>query len=59
MKDQLCLFAIDEVFLVGNKMLSFIDRRICIIKQIHNEFMSGLNVIMIGDFYQAPPIQAS
>jgi hypothetical protein len=35
-------------------MLSFIDRRLRIIKQVHNEFMGGLDVIMTSDFYQAP-----
>jgi len=37
-------------------MLSFIDRRLGIIKQVHNEFMGGLNVIMTSDLYQAPLI---
>jgi hypothetical protein len=46
--DQLCLFVIDEISLIGNRKLSFIDHRLCIIKQ----FMGGLNVIMTGDFYQ-------
>jgi hypothetical protein len=53
--DQLCLLVIDEVSLVGNRMLSFINHILCIIKQVHNEFVGGLNVIMTGDFYQAPP----
>jgi hypothetical protein len=30
--DQLCLLLINEVFLVGNRMLSFIDCKLCIIK---------------------------
>jgi hypothetical protein len=50
--DQLCLLVIDEVSLIGNRMLSFIDHRLCIIKQVHNEFMGGLNVMMTNDFYQ-------
>jgi hypothetical protein len=33
-------------------MLSFIDCRLQIIKQVHNQFMGGLDIIMIGDFYQ-------
>jgi hypothetical protein len=40
-------------------MFSFIDCRLCIIKQVHNEFLGGLDVIMINHFYQAPPIQDS
>ncbi len=50
--DQLHLLIIDEISLVSNRMLSFIDRRLWIIKQVHNQFMGGLDVIMIGDFYQ-------
>ncbi len=34
-------------------MLTFIDYRLCAIKQVHNPFMGGLDVIMIGDFYEA------
>jgi hypothetical protein len=35
-------------------MLSSIDCRLWIIKQVHNQSMGGLGVIMINDFYQAP-----
>jgi hypothetical protein len=38
--------------LVGNIMLTFIDRKLRDIKQTHNEFMGGLDVIMISDLYQ-------
>jgi len=40
-------------------MLSFIDYSLCVIKQVHDDFMDGLDVIMSSDFYQAPPIQNS
>ncbi len=40
-------------------MLTFIDHKLHIIKQVHNEFMGGLNVIMIGEFYQTPFAQDS
>jgi len=30
--DQLRLVIIDEIFLVGNKMFSFIDHKLCVIK---------------------------
>jgi hypothetical protein len=30
-----------------------------IVDHVHNEFMVGLDVIMIIDFYQTPPIRAS
>ncbi len=44
-------------FLVNNRMLSFIDRRLHVIKQVHKEFIGGLDVIVTSDFYQATPIQ--
>jgi len=40
-------------------MLTFIDYKLQVKKQVHNQFMGGLDVIIIGDFYQAPPIQDS
>jgi hypothetical protein len=52
--NQLQLVVIDEVFLVDNRMLSFIDHILHVIKQVHKELMGGLDVIMIGDFYQTP-----
>jgi hypothetical protein len=41
---------IDKISLVSNKMLTFIDCRLCVIKQVHNEFMGGFDVIMTCDF---------
>ncbi len=35
-------------------MLSFIDHILRINKQVHNEYMGGLDVIMTNDFFQAP-----
>jgi hypothetical protein len=40
-------------------MLTFIDHKLHIIKEVHNEFMGGLNVIMIGDIYQTPFVRNS
>jgi len=40
-------------------MLAFIDYKLQVKKQVHNQFMGGLDVIIIGNFYQAPPIQDS
>jgi hypothetical protein len=37
-------------------VLSFIDHRLQIIKQVHNQFMVGLDAIMTNDFYQGPLI---
>jgi hypothetical protein len=38
-------------------MLTFIDSRLRNIKRIHNKIMGGLDVIMIGYFYQATLVQ--
>jgi hypothetical protein len=40
-------------------MLSFIDRRLHVIKQVDNEFIGRWDIIMISDFYQTPHIQDS
>lgn len=48
---QLCLLIIDEISLVGIKMLTFINNRLRVIKQVHSEFMGGFDIIMIGDYY--------
>lgn len=52
--DQLQLVIINEISLVGNKMLAFIDCRLCVVKKVHRKFMDGLDVIMTCVFYQAP-----
>jgi hypothetical protein len=53
--DPLQSIVIDEIFLEGNRMLTFIGHILCVIKQAHNMCMGGFNVIMIGNFYQALP----
>jgi hypothetical protein len=53
------LLVIDEISLVNNRMLTFINHKRCIIKQVHNEFMHGLDIIMTTIFYQAPLVQDS
>ncbi len=45
---------IDEISLVGVKMFNIINNRLRSIKHIQNEFFDGVDVIMIGDFHQAP-----
>ncbi len=50
------MVTIDEISLIDNRMLTFIDHKLRDIKQTHNEFMGGLDVIMTSDFYQASPI---
>ncbi len=53
-QDQLQMLIIDEISLGCNRMLTFIDCRLCYIKRVHNKFMGGLDIIMISDFYQTP-----
>jgi hypothetical protein len=48
------ILIINEMSLVGNRMLT-IDLDYTLLNKFNDEFMSVLNVIMIGDFYQAPP----
>ncbi len=50
---QLQMLIINEVLLIGNRMLTFIDHKLHDIKQAHNKFMGGLDVNTIGDFYKA------
>jgi hypothetical protein len=54
--DQFCLLIIEEIFLIIIQVLSFINQTLCIIKQVHNQFMGGLDIIMTNDFYQTPQI---
>ncbi len=54
--DQLWLLVIDKISLVSNRMSSFINHKLCVIKQMHNEFMGSLDVFVTCDFYQDPPI---
>jgi len=40
-------------------MLTFIDQRLLVIKQVHNQFMGSLDIILTIDFYQTFPIKYS
>ncbi len=40
-------------------MLTFINHKLHVIKQVHNQCMGGLDVIMTCDFYQVPPLRDS
>jgi len=44
------MLIIDEIFLVCNRMLTFINCRLRDIKQLHNKFMGCFDVIMTSDF---------
>lgn len=47
---------IDEISMVSSCMLTFIHRRLCSIKE-NNENFGGMNVIVIGDFFQLKPVR--
>lgn len=46
--------ALDEISLVGNKLLVFLDCKLHVIKQAHTKFMGGFDVQMTCDFYKNP-----
>jgi hypothetical protein len=45
------------LFFVGVIMLNVIYHRLKIIKHIQNQFFSDLDVIMLREFYNTPPIK--
>ena len=38
-------------------MLDTIDQRLRSIKHVQNKYFRGVDVIVCGDFYQAPPVR--
>jgi len=44
------LLIIYEISHVGNRMFTFIDYRLCVIKQVHNKFVGGFDIIMTSEF---------
>ncbi len=50
---------INEISLDGPRMFNVVNNRLKSIKHIQNNFFGGVDVIMIGDFYQAPPMKDS
>ena len=55
--EQLQFIVIDEISLVGARMLNAIDQRLRSIKHVQNNFFGGLDVIVTSDFYQAPLVR--
>jgi len=55
--EQIKLIVVDEISLVGARMLDAIDQGLRSIKHVQNSFFGGLDAIVCGDFYQAPPIR--
>lgn len=52
---NLQIVIIDEVSMVGQKMLMYIDQRLQQIKQSQSPF-GNVRVLAVGDFYQIPPV---
>jgi hypothetical protein len=50
---------INEISFVGAKMFNVVNNRLMSIKHIQNIFFDGVDVIMIGDFYQTPLVKDS
>ena len=46
---------VDEVSMVGNKCFRLLDKRLQQIKE-NNQFMGGVHLIMVGDFFQLRPV---
>lgn len=55
--EELRFIVLDEVSLVGARMLHAIDQRLRSIMHVQNKVFGGLDVIVTGDFYQAPPVR--
>ncbi|MEW8545326.1 MAG: DUF6570 domain-containing protein [Candidatus Thiodiazotropha sp.] len=47
---------IDEVSMVASHTFNFINRRLCTIKS-NSDYFGGMNMIVIGDFYQLKPVK--
>jgi hypothetical protein len=45
---------LDEISLIGSKIFSFINLHFKSIKHTHNHLFGNMDVIIIGDLYQAP-----
>jgi hypothetical protein len=50
--DQLQLIFLDEISLIGKRILKFIDLQLISIKRIHTNFFGNLDVIITRNFYQ-------
>ena len=50
---------IDEMGMIGQEQFSYIDQRLREITNQHSKMFGGLNVILLGDFAQLPPVMDS
>ena len=49
---------IDEYSMLSQKNLYWIDRRLKQISNLHNIKFGGFNIILVGDLWQLPPVNA-
>jgi len=54
--DQLQLMVLDEISLIGKRILKFTDLQLRSTKRVHTKFFENLDVINIGDFDQVQPV---
>ena len=57
--ENLKFMIIDEVSMVGNKMLYKIDQRLKEIKGNYNQSFGGISILFFGDFNQLRPVKES
>jgi ATP-dependent DNA helicase PIF1 len=51
------ILIIDEISMVGQRMLLYVSERLRQIKQSGNALFGNISVIAVGDFYQLPPVK--
>ncbi|CBX97430.1 hypothetical protein LEMA_P105610.1 [Plenodomus lingam JN3] len=55
--EEVAYLIIDEKSMVGLRALSFLDRRLReIFPSRASDLFAGMNIVLIGDFYQLPPV---
>ncbi len=57
--DDLQLVLLNEVSLIGSKIFCFIDLHLRSNKHTHNHLFGNMDVIIIGDLYQAPLVRCN
>jgi hypothetical protein len=50
------LMMLDEIYLIGKRILKFTDLQLRSSKHVHTKFFGNLDVIIICDIYQVQPI---
>ena len=54
--ENLCLLVIDEVSTCSSETLASLDNTICQLTQCHDKPFGGIPTLLIGDFFQLPPV---